>query len=53
MHLNLKQRAIIEIELESISNSIMKIAKNDSGNIKISASPIGKNYIAFINSDIQ
>ena len=34
MHLNLKQRAIIEIELESISNSIMKIAKNDSGNIK-------------------
>ena len=41
MHLNLKQRAIIEIELESISNSIMKIAKNDGGNIKISASPIG------------
>ena len=27
MHLNLKQRAIIEIELESKSNSIMKIAK--------------------------
>ena len=27
MHLNLKQGAIIEIELESKSNSIMKIAK--------------------------